>query len=250
MAEELDGQQVDETTEEVKEDETPVETPEPSYADVLKKYQLDKRWKSDDPMKLVEDMGQSFVNAEQALRQREQENAEMRHLLYQKYNSEPQKEVDTNEPDEVKQAKKFVRDEAEQLLVPLRQENEALKARVYIVDRMNHPSEVAFKQVVESGELKWAMGQLGLPLSEQNLDRAFKELMYYKSQQNQAQTIQQAKEAGAEIERDKSKAFVETGGKPVRSKAIPSDEEVRRAAKNMTEAEFDAYLTKYGIKLG
>lgn len=251
MDNELDDQ-VDETTEVAKEEEEQaVETQQPSYADVLKKFKLDTRWKADDPVKLVEDMAQSYVNAETSMRQREQENAEMRRLLYEKMR-EPQVQPqvrDDDVPDDVKQARKFVREEAEQLLQPLKQQNEILETRLHIMTRMNNPKDPMFAEAVNSGELEAAMMQMGLPPNVQNINHAYNAIVAYKTQQSQAQAIQQAKQAGAESERDKAAAFVETGGKPKRQLTLPSEAEIRRAAQNMSESEFDAYLTKYGVKL-
>lgn len=244
---ELDDQ-VDETTEVAQEEEQQaIETQQPSYADVLKKYKLDTRWKADDPVKLVEEMAQSYANVEQGMRQREQENAEMRRMLYQKFNEQPKVEPESDEPDEVKQAKKFVRAEAEAIMQPLRQQNEILETRLHVMARVQQ--DKVFADAVASGELDYALNQMGLPLNVQNVNHAYNAIVAYKTQQSQAQAIQQAKVVGAESERDKEKAFVETGGKPVRQKTMPTDAEIRRAAQNMTEAEFDAYLTKFGVKL-
>lgn len=230
------------------------EPPQPSYKEVLKKHNLDTRWKAEDSFELVDEMGKSYSNLEQALRQREAENAQMRNYIQSLQQSKPAepKQDDPDETPEIRQAREFVsktaRGEFEKELLPLKQQLENANAQLYVMQRINAPTEAAFKDAVYSGELQSVMVAMNLPFTSQNVENAFNSLMYRKMSDVMAQTAQNARAEGADLERQKQVAFRETGGKSQRTQP-PSVEDIIKATANMSEAETDAYFKKAGVKL-
>lgn len=236
---------------------TEEETPKPNPKDILKKHNLETRWKTEDAFELVDEMGKSYVNAERALRDREAELAQLRNIYQQQAQLINQqqarpKQYEPNADPEVEQARKFILEQVnpiiQEQLTPLQQQNNLLNAKLYVLERFADSTQGDFKQAVESGELAQELQAGNLPFQADAIDYAFNRLMYRKTQDYVARAREQARSEGAINEQTKQKAFLETGGKSGKPAVLDSDAIVK-ATRNMSEAEFDAYCKKNGIKI-
>lgn len=246
------------------ETEVQEEPTSPNFKEPLKKYKLEDKWKTDDPVELVDEMGKSYANAQEALRERERELAEARRMIefsYQRLVTQQQQQQQQQQPanrplteEEIQQqqARKFILDETkpiiEEQLAPLRQQNQSLQTQLYVALRMNDPNEVAFREAVTAKELGRKMEMMNLPFTEQGVDYAFNAIMYEKAQGLIARSREEARSEGEQTERQRQKAQLETGGRSNKPPSL-SVEDVQKATENMSEAEFDAYCKKNGIKL-
>lgn len=240
---------------EVQQGDVQVEPTSTNIKDPLRKYNLQDKWKTDDPVELVDEMGKAYTNAYETLRQREQELAQMRQFMFQQQQPPPQKQepsADPNENPEIVKARQFVLDTAkgefEKVLTPLRQQLEQTQTELYVSKRLASPQEKQFQEVVFSGELGSVMQNMNLPYTPQAVDYAFNALMYRKMSDVVAANREDAKVQGASLEQQKQRTFMESGAKSQRQQ-IPSMEQILKDTANMSEAEYDDYCKKKGIKM-